>query len=171
MTEPEIDELARRVIAGDGAAGPAFDARVRAGLERFCRGYVGDYEAAKDLAAEAIARFLERDSPPDRVVAWLRRVARNLCLDHRRERGARAAEPVDSQLAASLTGPLTRLARADEQRALLARLDRLSADERELLRLRYVDELARDEIAELLDWRPSQVKSRIYEALRKLRDG
>jgi len=169
LSELDTDELARRMRAGDDAAGRAFEARLRTRLEAFCRGYVGDADAAGDLAAEVIARLLAQEEAPARVEPWLFRVARNLCLDARREHGLRAGEPSSSELAASLTGPLTRLARVDERRALERRLERLSEEERELLRLRYVDELGRRAIAELLGWPATRVKSRLFEALRKLR--
>ena len=170
MKERDPFELVQRMRAGDVEAGQTFEAEVRARLERFCRGYLHDADRARDLASEAIARLLASDRTPVPVMPWLLRVARNLCFDSLRAQGERGAVPLDSAFVASLTGPLTKLARIDEQRALERRLERLSETERELLRLRYVDELGREEIAGLFEWTVAQVKSRTFEALRKLRD-
>jgi len=46
----------------------------------------------------------------------------------------------------------------------------LEESQREVLRLRYVEDLSRTEIAEVLDIPESVVKSRIFEGLEKLRE-
>ena len=46
----------------------------------------------------------------------------------------------------------------------------LEESQREVLRLRYVEDLSRLEIAEVLDIPESVVKSRIFEGLKKLRE-
>ena len=101
------------------------------------------------------------------------KVARNHCLNllrHRRRRKDQQAIPAASQLKDSLTGHLTRLAR-DERRTQLDDLVlSLPASQREVLRLRYVEELSRGEIAEVLELSESVVKSRLFEGLKSLRE-
>ncbi|MFT7676643.1 MAG: DNA-directed RNA polymerase specialized sigma24 family protein [Planctomycetota bacterium] len=46
----------------------------------------------------------------------------------------------------------------------------LSADQREVLILRYTEDLGRNEIAAVLDEPVSVIKSRPYEGLRRLRE-
>jgi len=72
-------------------------------------------------------------------------------------------------VAGSQTGHLTRLVRAEEREALRAILAEMPATQREVLDLRYGEDLSRDEIAEVLGIEPSVVKSRLYEGLQRLR--
>jgi RNA polymerase sigma factor (sigma-70 family) len=106
---------------------------------------------------------------------WLIVVVRRLCLDHYRERYGRAREPahpdlrrknrdgrrrladmlaekIDPDLLAAPAGagPDVALARSERSHALDAALESLSAEDRLLLRLRFVEELAAREIAKLL---------------------
>jgi RNA polymerase sigma-70 factor (ECF subfamily) len=147
---------------------------LREPLLRFCSGYLRDAEAARDAVQECFRRLLSLTDPPAKPLAWLRRAARNHCLNllrsrRRRRDGERLATGVD--VAAPVAGPLTRLVREEERASVGALLARLRDDELELLRLRYVDELARREIADLVELPESTVKSRLEEALRKLRRG
>ncbi len=104
--------------------------------------------------------------------AWLRRAARNHCLNllrSRRRRRDRKRLATGVDIIAPVAGPLTGLVREEERASVGALLARLREDEVELLRLRYVDELSRREIAELVELPESTVKSRLEDALRKLR--
>ena len=49
-------------------------------------------------------------------------------------------------------------------------MNTLSEAQREAIRLRYVEDLSRAEIAEVLDLPESVVKSRLFESLKKLRE-
>ncbi len=143
----------------------------RAPLVQFCTGYLRDMHSAEDAAADAIARALAADPRPRDLRAWLLRTARNHCLNVLRDRAHERAEPLASEieLAASVTGASTHLARAEDRERLARLLGMLSEGERELLRLRYVEDLSREEIAYVVGADASVVKSRLYEALEKLR--
>jgi RNA polymerase sigma factor (sigma-70 family) len=59
----------------------------------------------------------------------------------------------------------------EEQRSRLAcLLSTLRPAQREVLRLRYTENLSRSEIAEVLDISESVVKSQLFEGLEKLRN-
>ena len=144
-------------------------------LLRFCTGYLDDAEAAADLVQETFRRFLaaQRGSaPPREPQAWLLTTARRLCLNELRARGRRRdrdALPSSFDAPAAWTGPITRLVAGEREQDVARRLAALADDERELLRLRYWDDLSRAEIAALLELPESVVKSRLYEAIEKLR--
>jgi RNA polymerase sigma-70 factor (ECF subfamily) len=59
--------------------------------------------------------------------------------------------------------------RAEERAALRAILAQMPATQREVLDLRYGEDLSREEIAEVLGIEASVVKSRLYEGLQRLR--
>ena len=144
-------------------------------LRRFCLGYLEDAEASEDATQEAIRRLLAEQAAgnaPRDARAWLLRAARNLCLNELRSRRRRRdREPLPSgfDAVAAWTGPLTKLVNAEREQDVARRLAALSDDEREILRLRYWDELSRAEIAALLELPEGTVKSRLFEAVEKLR--
>jgi RNA polymerase sigma-70 factor (ECF subfamily) len=171
--DPEV-ELLRRARAGDGEAAQRLLERHRDALRRFCRGYLAGDDAVDDAMQEILVKLLAARNAPERLRPWLYRVARNHCLNAargRRRRRDAASIASDAELAASATGPLTALQRAERREELARRLDRLTEAERELLRLRYEEDLPREEIAEVLGVSASLVKSRLYEAVAKLREG
>lgn len=163
--------LLAKLRAGDAEAGAVFDQQYRERLVRFCLGYLRNREEAEDAAGDAVVRVLRSNEVPDDFRAWLLRIARNVCLNRLRDAGPQVHETLagDADWAASATGALTQLARADRRAELARAIERLAPHERELLRLRYADELSREELAEVLGLPPSVVKSRLFEALEKLR--
>ncbi len=148
---------------------------LRERLRRFCLGYLDDAEAADDAVQETFRRFLAQQSSraaPREPLGWLLATARNHCLNELRSRRRRRdREPLATSIdpPAAWTGPLTRLLHAERADDLARRVAALSDDERELLRLRYWDDLSRTEIAALLGISEALVKSRLFEAVEKLR--
>jgi RNA polymerase sigma-70 factor (ECF subfamily) len=141
-------------------------------LVRFCGGYVGDVDAAEDAVQEVLARAASSKSRPSAPRAWILTIARNHCLDVLRSRGARPdAERLATKFDAAreTAGPITRLVGAERESDLARALESLSTDERELLRLRYAEDLSRAEVAELIGATEDVVKSRLYESIEKLR--
>lgn len=173
---PESDdprELIQRLRAGDAQAGATLDAAYRAPITRFAWGYLGDLDAAEDATQEVFVKVLASDTVPDDFRVWLYRIARNHCANLARSRGRRidgARLATDARVSAALTGNLTRLVRAEDRARLLEALDELPASAREALRLRYTEGLSREEIARVLELTTSVVKSRLYEAMKRLRE-
>ena len=148
------------------------DNRYRAALVRFCTGYLTSQEEAEDAVQEVFAKACAAQAVPHNMRAWLYTVARNQCLNLLRSRGRRLVTtpmPSDIELAASCTGQVTGLLRREEYQHLQRLLQSLSSAERELIRLRYGEDLSRGEIAEVLELPESTVKSRLFETLKKLR--
>lgn len=170
-SEDLTPSLVARLRAGDAQAGEVLERAHRERLVRFCAGYLRDRGAAEDAASEVVLKVLRSREVPDDFRAWLFRIARNHCLNRMRDLGVRAEATTASDVdwAASATGVVTQLARADERARLARELERLTPHERELLRLRYAEDLSREELAAVLDLPPAVVKSRLYEALAKLR--
>ena len=126
----------------------------------------GDVEVARDLAQETMARahvhwdtVESTDAPP----AWLRRVMRNLVVDHLRRRGAerRAVERIDSRR--TTDDPAER---AQSQLAELLAV--LPERQRTVVSLYYVDDLPTAEIATVLGIAQGTVKALLWKARRTL---
>lgn len=167
------DDLVERLRSGDPAAGVELERTYRSAMVRFAYGYLGDGAAAEDAAQDVFVKALTAGEVPGAVRPWLYRIARNHCLNLLRSRRVRAEEELPSRapFADSAAGHLTRLVQAEDQEALRRRIETLSPEHREVLELRYGEDLGREEIALVLDLAPSVVKSRLYEAMKRLRQG
>lgn len=153
----------------------------REALLRFCWGYLGRIEEAEDAVQDISYKVLSATDIPDAFRPWLYKIARNRCLNLLRQRARHndrqaldsdrgQALPGVSQVYEALTGQLTQLVRNEARSNLAEMVQSLEETQREVLRLRYVEDLSRTEIAEVLDIPESVVKSRIFEGLKKLRE-
>ena len=112
-------------------------------LYRYCYFKLRHGETAEDITQEAFLRYWERyhPLPANEAMKILYTIARNLCTDeHRRQ----AALPLDEQLPAQPQED-TLLCRLSVRKALQA----LTMEERELLLLRYVNQVPISTIAKL----------------------
>jgi RNA polymerase sigma-70 factor (ECF subfamily) len=132
---------------------------------------VGDRGLAEDLLADTFERVLRARRPFDRKKAsektWLYAIALNLVRDHVRRAKAsqRALERVAAEPSAVIRDELDAIVERD---ALQRALEQLSAEEREVLALRYRADLTVPEIGWLTHQTLSVVEGRVYRALRKL---
>jgi RNA polymerase sigma-70 factor (ECF subfamily) len=115
------------------------------------------------LAADRLAR-----THRDHVVSSVRGIGREQRIDRLVRGGPDAPRGVE-RLADSAPTPGHRMVR-EERRILLARaIDRMEQADREILGMRYVDRLAFEEIAAVLDIGLSAAKMRHLRALERLR--
>ncbi len=161
-----------RVQAGDDDALALLMGRWQAPLYGFLNRRAGA-TAADDLFQESwirVVRARERFDPRRRFSTWLFQIANNLCrdlarrraVDRRRLEGAREEAALDG----SASPPAPVALRLDLAQRLAALPDRL----REVLVLRYYHDLGEREIAEVLDIPRGTVKSRLFAAVRALRE-
>lgn len=164
--------LLRRLREGDTAAGAELEKLYRVPLLRFANRYLDDIHRAEDAVQEVFANILASDVRPQSFRAWAYRIARNVCLNLLRTTGRRK----DGQLLATAldvtwdrTGPLTAMVRGEDADNLGLLLERISEAQREVLVLRYLENLGREEIAQILDIPTTVVKSRLFEGINRLR--
>ncbi len=164
--------LVLRLRDGEMDAAALLDELYRDLLFRFCWGYLRNRDECEDAVQDICCKVLSSAEIPEDFRPWLYKVARNHCLNliRRRQRHPdENAAPPPSGLTIDLTGQLTRLVRNEANERLANLVDALPAIYQEVLRLRYVEELSRTEIAKVLDLPESLVKSRLFDGLRKLR--
>ena len=181
MTEPpdpaaERSRLTPSLVgglrAGDTQVGGLLDQLYREPIQRFCFGYLRSEAEAEDAVQDIFYKVLRSELVPDDFRAWLYKIARNHCLNMVRDRGRRkdgAALPDRSIAGAFSKGPLSQFAAAEDLERLGAVLEALPENYREVLRLRYAEDLSRKEVAEILDIPESVVKSRLFEGMKMLR--
>lgn len=165
--------LVGRLRDGEPVGGAMLDELYREALSRFCWGYLNNLDQVEDAMQEVWYRVLAAKEVPANFRPWLYKIARNHCLNVLRTRSRRrddGALPAASQLADTMTGHLTRLVNDEQKDRLRDALAALTDEQNEALRLRYVEELSRAEIAAVLDISESAVKSRLFESMKRLRD-
>jgi RNA polymerase sigma-70 factor (ECF subfamily) len=109
-----------------------------------------------------VVRAAARFEPGKRFSTWLFQIAVNLCRDWRRRAPPEATDAADETLAAE------DLERVDAGVDALRLLARLPAQQREVLILRYFQDLTEEETAAILECPKGTVKSRMHQALARL---
>lgn len=133
-------------------------------IYRYCYFRLHHREKAEDITQETFLRFLESESYQNtgRALQYLYTVARNLCIDEYRK-GQK--ECLTEELAGESVeeGLLIRI-------TIKAALQALSPEERELILLRYVNEVPVSVIGKLFGMSRFAVYRRIREALSVLQE-
>jgi RNA polymerase sigma-70 factor (ECF subfamily) len=136
-----------------------------------------DHHRAEDLtevvfmrALAALPRFDERGADERSTFrVWLFQIARNAIANERRSLRRRPEVPLEAAL--DLRAPDDPAASADQREAVtsaLRAIDRLPADRRRALVLRFVEEMSTSEIAAILGRSEGAVRVLIHRALRSV---
>jgi RNA polymerase sigma-70 factor, ECF subfamily len=147
-------------------------------LVRYFVHLTGRRDLADDLVQDTWLRILERGSQYDahsRFEPWLFAIARNLAIDSLRRPASISLHSGKSERTQGYDSPSTdaspfeQAARSEDAKRLAACLGSLDPLYREVLVLRFQEDLSLSEIAEVVQAPVSTVSSRIYRALATLR--
>lgn len=127
-------------------------------LLRFAWLLTGRREDAEDVVHGTFLRFAQVEPEPTNPGAYLRTMVMNAIKDLRRERGRYSPAPLPDLPQFS-----------PESQELWDVLRVLSDDQREVIVLRYHDDLTQEEIAQVLDCPIGTVRTRISRGLSRLR--
>jgi RNA polymerase sigma-70 factor (ECF subfamily) len=138
-------------------------------------------ERAEDFFQETWIRVLERGHQYDgksKFEAWLFAIARHLVIDWQRQKKMQSldalTDPAQDQLlqieAHNEPSPLHLVLTHEEEAGVQDSLGRVPAIYREVLLLRFQEELGLEEIAAVLAAPLSTVKSRLYRGLEAVRE-
>ncbi|MBV8807453.1 MAG: RNA polymerase sigma factor [Acidobacteriaceae bacterium] len=140
----------------------------------------GDRETAEDVFQETWIRVLDRGHQYDskgRFEPWLFAIARNLLIDLQRRKKPQSLDALTDpdrknsiDLAANSPSALDVITSREIETSIQGSLGRLPAIYREVLVLRFQEDMALDEIAAVLGAPVSTVKSRLYRGLQTLRE-
>lgn len=134
---------------------------------RLAMSYVKNRDAALDVVQEAIVKALSKVDTvrePAYLKTWFYRILINEAMNHfRRNRNLVSLEEVMADRAAEPRDPGERLDLYDA-------IDRLSFPEQTVVKLRYFEDMKLEEIAQATGANLNTVKSRLYKAIRKLKD-
>ena len=133
-------------------------------------------DEADDLTAEVFLRAVraaERfDAAKASALTWLLTIARHVLIDHVRRVQVRRHVGLDElrDLPTDAPSPEERMLRREAVAGVLDAMASLSAEDREILGLRFGGELEIPEIAATLGVRAGTVRTRLWRALERLRE-
>jgi len=174
-----VESEAAALHRGDPEALAAMLTRYQNRLYRFLLRLTRQPAEAEDLFQQTWLRVAERHrqyDPRHSFEAWLFTVARNLAMDH-----LRRARPQSLEVASDdgitqaehlpSAGPtaLERLLARERAERVLAALQDLPVPYREILVLRFEEEMKLEEIARVVDAPLSTVKTRLARGLERMR--
>ena len=169
MTE---EELVRRSQIGDWDAFELLLERHRTALARTAYLVTRDREAIQDVMQEALIQIwkdLPSYRPYGSFKAWMLKITLNKARKHYRKKRVPTV-PLETAIEVSGNSerPEETVEREEQTHRLRQALDLLTADHRDVLILRYYNELTVPEIAKVLGCREGTIKSRLSRAHSRL---
>jgi RNA polymerase sigma-70 factor (ECF subfamily) len=134
-------------------------------LRRYLGRASGEAELARDLTQEVFLRVSRAGvpvAPENQLAGWLFRIARNVALDHHRQRNRRPEEALG-------TSDNMKGASQETTTALNQALSTLPDLDRDVFLMREMSGLSYDEIANACELTPDAVRNRIHRARLQLR--
>jgi RNA polymerase sigma-70 factor (ECF subfamily) len=167
--EPDVipdEELLQRANGGDPDAFETLYRRYRDWVHRLAWRCTGNEQDALDVLQETFIYLLKK-LPDLRLTAsmttFLYPVVKHLSLNLRRRRCPEA----DEEILLAIPAPT---AQSEPRAELAAALAALSEEQREIVLMRFLDDMSLDEIAIALDVPTGTIKSRLHRALETLRN-
>jgi RNA polymerase sigma-70 factor (ECF subfamily) len=143
---------------------------------RYISYQVGDVHLAEDLTSAVFEKALTRldsyHSNKASFSTWLLTVARNAVIDHYRVRSRKVTISIEEafKVVSEEISPEGKVIRRDELQRLETYLRELPQQEREIISFKFGAELTNRQIAKILHLSESNVGTKLYRAICKLRD-
>ena len=183
-TECSDEKLMSLLCEGDKEALAGLVERYQNDVFRFCLHYLGDMESAREIAQETFLRVYtarERFDATRVFRPWMLCIARNMCLNLLKRRKVVPMESLDEfesgedgsprySLSTATEHPLEGILSDERKRILLNIVNGLAPDAREVLMMRYFEQMSSREIAEVLETTEGAVRTRLHRALNHLRE-
>jgi RNA polymerase sigma factor (sigma-70 family) len=137
------------------------------GLLRFAIGLVRQRVVAEELVQETFLRFHQVANDVDNPRGWLYRSLRNLALNHLRDRPRESALEED-HAERDATLPVESLSRDEAVGLMRLLLAEMTEEDRDLIQLKYRDELKYQEISRRTGLSVGNVGYRLHHLLKEL---
>jgi RNA polymerase sigma factor (sigma-70 family) len=143
---------------------------------RYIQYRVNNMQLAEDLTStvfeKALVNFDKFSDDRASFSTWIFSIARNVVIDHYRVSGKRQTTPLEelTDQSSGEQSPEEQMERKDERERLNLCLAELSEEEREIVQLKFGVELNNRLIGKMLGLSESNVGTKLYRAIRKLRD-
>jgi RNA polymerase sigma-70 factor (ECF subfamily) len=133
-------------------------------------------QLAEDLTSavfeKALINFSKYSSDKASFSTWIFSIARNVLIDYYRTHGKRRIMSIEesSDTSSGESLPEEDFERKEELKRLQTHLTELPQEDQEIIRLKFGAELSNRQIAEMLGLSETNVGTRLYRTVRKLRD-
>lgn len=146
---------------------------------RLCRLLLANHHDAEEIAQEVFLKVyqeFQKANQPQLMTwkPWIVRVTINACRDRRRSGwwkwwGSGAAEYKETDYPNVMRTPEDALLSRETERRIWSAFQQLSARQREVFALRYIDEWSTEEVAQMLGISTGSVKRYLFRAVHHLR--
>jgi len=178
------EELMQFLQEGQNDALATLVKRYQNDLYYFCLHYMRNVELAKEATQDTYLRIFRaraRFDATKNYKTWMLCIARNVCLTAlTRKHHTTQIDALEDMVAAhdngnesfhaSTAGPDDALMTVERHGALMAALDMLPPDSREIIVLRYFERMSAREIAEIVDCSEGAIRTRLHRILKQLRE-
>jgi RNA polymerase sigma factor (sigma-70 family) len=157
---------------------PALLARYERPLVRYACSVINDLEGARDVVQETFIRLVRHQQADGatpfegekHLEAWLFTVCRNRAVDHQRKHSRIIPMTIQHEdRAAEELSPSARLEQSDSAATALRLMDQLTPNQREVIRLKFQNDLSYKEIAAITELTVGNVGFLIHTGLKRLR--
>ncbi len=165
------DELIRQIKQGRRECLDELVELYYPAILRYCMWHMPDRESALDATQETflkLVRFIDRYSHRGQFKSFLYRIAANTCIDIKRKTAA-TAELVSEELLLADCRSESSFQRIEDRQQLARALDCVSPEQRELILLRYGQELSLKEISAVTGLPLRTVQTKLRRSIQKLR--
>ncbi len=140
---------------------------------RYCHFQTSNREVALDLVQDTFMKtwsYLQGGNEVDNVKAFLYKVAKNLIIDYRRKKKSYSLDAItETGIEFSEGDESEDATNKFDRQFVLSQLEKLDPDAREILTMRYVNEMSIKEIAEATDLTPNNVSVKIHRSIDKMK--
>lgn len=138
-------------------------------IRRYATRLLGSFDAAQDIVQEVFLRMEQHGSEIEQERAWAYRTARNLVIDHFRNKHCPGELPDGLPAEATRFSPALLAEKKETLNMLSEKMNDLPDRHREVLRLKFQEGLKYAEIAEVLKLSVPTVGWLLHEAIGMLR--
>ena len=184
-SEERTDEaLMAELCQGEESALAELVRRYQNDIFRFCLHYLREVEVAKELAQETFVRVYTSSARFDvqrKFRPWVLCIARNLCFNELKRKKTVPMEALEEYASASRQesgevlrfsggGPDELLMARERRERLMQTIDGLNDESRELIMLRFFEQMSAKEIADVMGSTQGAIRTRLHRLLASLRE-
>ncbi len=163
-----MEELIKAIARGEEKALRELIRLMQGRVYAYCYSLLGQEEDAEEITSEVffqVWRSAKKFRGDSKATTWIFGIARNLCLNHLRKKKLQFMELLE-------TDAVYEPEEEPEYDPELVKkaMEKLSPLHREVLYLAYYEELPYSKIAEILGTPENTVKTRVFNAKRKLKE-
>lgn len=174
MKPEESVDLIKKAKKGDKFAFGILYKEYMPRIFRYILYLISDKEQAEDLTQETFLKawkYLPKfRSKKGTFQAFIYRIARNLVIDYQRKKKAKVMEPEFTSRIESSDNVEEKVVRKEKKEEVLQALEKLPDFDRELIILRYFEELSFKEIAKTVKKKEGTIRVRVHRVLATLKE-